>query len=53
MKKQGAVSGRRLKRIFEIHKVLRKSHRGWSAEELCVACQEVDPDVDERTIGTT
>lgn len=50
MKKQGADSGRRLKRIFELHKVLRNSHRGWSARELCAACQEVDADVDERTI---
>ncbi|MFD2936163.1 helix-turn-helix transcriptional regulator [Spirosoma flavum] len=53
MKKQGAVSDLRLKRIFEIHKVLRKTHRGWSAEELCELCREVDPslnpEVDKRT----
>lgn len=51
MKKQGALSDLRLKRIFEIHKVLRSSHRGWSAKEICSFCQEVDPEVDERTVG--
>ncbi|MBO0932554.1 helix-turn-helix transcriptional regulator [Fibrella aquatilis] len=54
MKKLGAVSDLRLKRIFKIHKVLRKSHRGWSAKELCEICREVDPGLnpalDERTI---
>ena len=52
MKKEGADSGRRLRRIFELHKVLRTSRRGWSAKELCAACQGVDPAVDERTIGS-
>lgn len=51
MKKQGAVSDLRLKRIFEIHKAMRRSRRGWSAKELCAFCQEIDPEVDERTIS--
>lgn len=51
MKKEGATSDKRLKRIFEIHKVLRKSHRGWSAEELLEICQEVDPGVNKRTVS--
>ncbi len=49
MKKKGAVSDLRLKRVFELHKILRKSHRGRSADELRVACLDVDPDVDKRT----
>lgn len=52
MKKEGADSGRRLKRIFHLHKVLRTSRRGWSASALCDACQEAHPGVDERTIGS-
>ncbi len=51
MKKDGAMSDKRLKRIFEIHKVLRRGNRGWSAEELCEVCKEVDPTVDKRTVG--
>lgn len=51
MKKLGAVSDLRLKRIFEIHKVLRRSRQGWSAKELCLVCQELDPEVDERTVS--
>lgn len=54
MKKPGSTSDVRLKRIFEIHKVLRKGRRGWSAKALCEVCQEIDPDlnpeVDARTI---
>ncbi len=50
MKTKGDGSGLKLKRIFEIHKVLRKSRRGYSAEELADCCREVDPGVDKRTI---
>ncbi len=52
MRKPGAVGDLRLKRIFAIHKVLRKSYQGRSrsAAEICALCQEVDHGVDERTI---
>ena len=50
MKKSGAMSDLRLKRIFVIHQTLRRSHQGWSAEELRAACEEVDPSADKRTI---
>ena len=50
MKATGDGSGLKLKRIFEIHKALRKSRRGYSAVELANFCREVDPDVNPRTV---
>ena len=51
MKKSGATSDVRLRRIFAIHQALRQSVRGKSAKELCVLCQTEDDTPDERTIG--
>ena len=50
MKKPGAIGDLRLKRIFAVHKVFRKSRHGRSAAEVCALCQEISPGVDERTI---
>ena len=51
MKKAGATSDVRLRRIFEIHKALRQSVRGKSAKELCLLCRTDDDTPDERTIA--
>ena len=45
MKKKGATSDVRLRRIFEIHKVLRRYRRGISAEALCQHCHDADPEL--------
>ena len=45
MKRKGATSDVRLRRIFEIHKILRRNRRGLSAEDLRRYCFEVDPDL--------
>lgn len=45
MRKKGATSDARLRRIFEIHKLLRRQRRGLSAEDLRRHCSEVDPDL--------
>ena len=50
MKENGDNTGKRLKRIFQLHKTLRRSRRGWSAAELAHICAEVDPGVNQRTI---
>ena len=51
MKKAGATSDVRLRRIFEIHKALRQSVRGKSAKDLCLVCRTDDDTPDERTIA--
>ena len=50
MKDSGDNTGKRLKRIFQLHKTLRRSRRGWSAAELADICGEIDPGVNQRTI---
>ena len=45
MKKQGAVSDLRLRRIFEIHKILRTHRSGLSAKELGKLCFEANQEL--------
>jgi predicted DNA-binding transcriptional regulator YafY len=54
MKNTGQTDSKRLKRLFVLHRVLRKTQPkfGKSAEYLQECCREVDADVTDRTIRT-